>query len=412
MSPRQYITLAILTTLLVSGGLLLTIVAVGKPQQDVRSTNPLRGQPERVDRLAMFDTAEKFGDGRLEHVRLDRIGRIVLDDRRTNTFPRYGYWTSPEVPTPFGFTELIPSWNAMVPPGTGVRFQARVRDARTGRWSPWLYFGQWGRTVAARRQDQPVLTFDRGIVNVDNLVLDRPANAYQLRACLQSFEFDANIVPSLRRFSVTYSGRVPDRRLREQLLEPVKPVGTWARDLAIPFRAQGDTAPPLRGQSCSPTSTTMVMAYFGVDRPTNENALVIYDGEHDIFGNWNRAVQRAAELGLDGWVTRFRDWDQVKAMIAAGQPVIASINFQSRDEFPSALVGPTAGHLIVIRGFTPTGDAIVNDPASREKGNGAIYKADELARAWFTNAGGVAYIIRPPASGRLPTPGNSPVSSQ
>jgi hypothetical protein len=33
----------------------------------------------------------------------------------------------------------------------------------------------------------------------------------------------------------------------------------------------------------------------------------------------------------------------------------------------------TGGHLLVIRGFTPGGDVIVNDPASRDKGNGAIY---------------------------------------
>jgi hypothetical protein len=40
---------------------------------------------------------------------------------------------------------------------------------------------------------------------------------------------------------------------------------------------------------------------------------------------------------------------------------------------------------------------ICNDPASKDKGNGVVYKADELARAWFTNAGGVAYVIRGPA---------------
>ena len=113
-----------------------------------------------------------------------------------------------------------------------------------------------------------------------------------------------------------------------------------------------------------------------------------------LFGNWGRAVARAGELGMDGWLTRFRDWGQVKAQIAAGQPVIASIRFKA-GTFPSAVMRQTSGHLIVIRGFTPGGDVIVNDPASRERGNGAVYKADELARAWFDN-GGVAYVIRRP----------------
>lgn len=55
------------------------------------------------------------------------------------------------------------------------------------------------------------------------------------------------------------------------------------------------------------------------------------------------------------------------------------------------------GHLLVIRGMTPAGDLIVNDPASMQRGNGAVYKANEFAQAWFDN-GGVGYIIRPPTT--------------
>ncbi len=39
---------------------------------------------------------------------------------------------------------------------------------------------------------------------------------------------------------------------------------------------------------------------------------------------------------------------------------------------------------------------IVNDPARRKEGDGVVYKASELARAWFDN-GGVGYVICPPA---------------
>jgi hypothetical protein len=120
-----------------------------------------------------------------------------------------------------------------------------------------------------------------------------------------------------------------------------------------------------------------------------------------MFGNWNRAVQRAGSLGLDAWLTRFRNWDQVKVQIAQNQPVIASIKFK-KGEFPSALYSETAGHLIVIRGFTKSGDIIVNDPASRAKGDGVVYKADELAKAWFGN-GGVGYIIHKPPTATAAT---------
>jgi hypothetical protein len=167
--------------------------------------------------------------------------------------------------------------------------------------------------------------------------------------------------------------------------------GTWARDLGVPFRTQKDAPPALRGEICSPTSVTMVMAYWGLERPVVENALAIYDPESEIFGHWGRAVQRAGALGLDGWVARFRDWDSVKALVARGQPVVASVRYK-KGEFPSSVLPQTNGHLIVVRGFTPEGDVIVNDPASRDRGNGAVYKASELARAWFDH-GGVGYVI-------------------
>jgi hypothetical protein len=166
----------------------------------------------------------------------------------------------------------------------------------------------------------------------------------------------------------------------------------FARDLPVPFRAQGNAAKPLRPEICSPTSVSMVMQYHGFDRPTEENALAIYDAEYDMFGNWARAVAWAGQNGFDAWLTRFRTWDQVKAAIASGQPIVASIRFK-KGQCPSFVMQQTAGHLIVIRGVTRDGDLIVNDPASRDRGNGAIYKASELETAWIGH-GGVGYVIR------------------
>jgi hypothetical protein len=393
MHPRQIIILSLITTLLVAGGLAVALI-IARPgaARNVRSTNPLRGSPEMVDRLAMFDAADEFDDGKLEHVRIEvnSPARVVLDDRRKNTYPRYGHWISPEVPTEFGFTELVPSWNVTCPPDTGVRFDVRTRDARGGTWSPWMYVGQWGRNVGNRAR---VVSWKHGTVHVDTLVLDRPADAYQIRARLESFDLDTTVNPSIRRVSVSYSGAVRDAARRERLTPSVALAGDWRRDLRVPFFAQGTAPSNVKGSICSPTSTTMVMSYFGVARPVTENALAIYDEHTDIFGNWGRAVARAGELGFDAWLTRFRNWEQVRAMIAQGQPVIAAINF-TKGQFPSSVLDETDGHLIVIRGFTKDGDVICNDPASKDKGNGVVYKASELATAWFTNAGGVGYVIR------------------
>jgi hypothetical protein len=191
---------------------------------------------------------------------------------------------------------------------------------------------------------------------------------------------------------------VADEARREQLAWRPEIVGNWAVDLGVPFRAQGDSTRALAGQICSPTSTSMVMQYCGVDRPTVENALAIYDADTDIFGNWGRAVARAGEMGLDAWIMRFRNWDQVKAMIAAGQPIICSIKAEKGDFKGPFIYESTDGHLIVIRGLTADGGVIVNDPARRVKGDGFVYRQDDLGRAWMGH-GGVGYLIRKPAGG-------------
>jgi hypothetical protein len=366
----------------------------GVPVRDRSVTNPMVGRPDMVDRLVMYDSEKGFGVGQLDQVSLatNSSPQIVLSDQRQNTYPRYGSWVSPIVESEFGFTELIPSWNVTTPRDTGVRFQVRTRDGASGQWSPWLYLGQWGRTIDASSKDEIVTEFAGGMVYTDNLLLDHPASAFQVRASLQSFDLDRSVNPIVRRIAVSYSGQVTDRTQREKLIQPVKIKGDWARDIPVPFRAQGDAPRNVRSSICSPTSTTMVMAFCGVDCPTVENALAIYDDRVDDFGNWARAVARAGECGLDAWITRVRNWDQAKLYIAQGQPLIASIRFK-HGEFPSNVLKSTAGHLLVIRGFKPNGDVICNDPASRDKGNGVVYKADELGRAWFKNAGGVAYII-------------------
>ena len=251
--------------------------------------------------------------------------------------------------------------------------------------------GAWGREAYEMERK---IASDAASIDVDEMILTRPADAYQVRVRLFNFNVeDRALTPRVRRIAVSYSGAPGGGIAREQL-----PTDGWARDLKIPFRAQVDPKLPLplRGKICSPTSVSMVLEHWGIDRPTVANAMAIYDSNYEMFGNWNRAVQYAGQFGLDAWLTRYRSWEQIKGEIARGQPVIASIRFK-RGSFPSNVNNASEGHLIVIRGMTPDGDLIVNDPASLERGNGVIYKADEFARAWFDN-GGVGYVIRPPTT--------------
>lgn len=387
LQPRLRIFIALFALLFI---LSLLLILIRNPSRHPSSANHLGNPPGIVDRLLLLDTPDGWRQGTFSSVEIQQqpAPALQLPNTVAHQYPRVGSWTSPIIAADFPFTELLPSWNAHTPPETGIRVEIRVRDRRKQSWSPWLYMGSWGRVAA---DPAKVLSFNRGIVNADYLVLDRPADAIQTRVFLESFDPDPRITPTVRRLSLCYSGIVSNSTERARLGEPTNIVGLWARDLPVPFRTQADAPPALRGEICSPTSVSMVMAFWGVDRPTLENAVAIYDADHQMFGNWNRAVQRPADLGLDAWLMRFRDWEQVKAQISQGNPVIASIRFKP-GEFPSAVLKSSTGHLIVIRGFTPAGDVIVNDPADR-KGNAAIYKADELARAWFGH-GGVGYVMK------------------
>jgi hypothetical protein len=367
-----------------------------------------RNPPNVVDKLVQFESVDAFSDGSLRNAKIipDARPRIELGYKEAD-FPRTGSWTSEETKAAFPFTNLIASFNVATPGNTGVLLELRVEQA--GTWSPWVQMQCWGKNIIPL--DHP-LKWDAGSVQIDEMFLDKPAQKFQTRVSLTSMEFDPKITPSVRRVSVCYTGPVDNAEERKHLAPATAP-SQWARDLKIPFRGQGalDNPKPIRGMICSPTSTSMVLDYYGFNRPTVENALAIYDPHHDLFGNWGRAVSRAGEFGLDAWLARFRDWDHVKLEIAKGHPVIASIKF-SRGEAKGLLYQSTGGHLIVIRGFKENGDVIVNDPASRDKGNGVVYPAAELARAWFDN-GGVGYVIHgePPPNLATTQPTSKPAGT-
>ena len=54
----------------------------------------------------------------------------------------------------------------------------------------------------------------------------------------------------------------------------------------------------------------------------------------------------------------------------------------------------TDGHLLVVCGFTDTGDVVVNDPAApTERSVRRTYARSELERAWLDGSGGLVYVM-------------------
>jgi hypothetical protein len=111
---------------------------------------------------------------------------------------------------------------------------------------------------------------------------------------------------------------------------------------------------------------------------------------------------------LHGLVARLDSFAQVERFIAAGIPVIISIAY--RDGSLKGTAGAASdGHIIVVKGFTPDGDVVCNDPAFPANDKVRVtYKRDELWRAW-RHSKGAAYVIWPagmplPAGAVAPVP--------
>ncbi|MDA0633566.1 peptidase C39 family protein [Nonomuraea sp. MCN248] len=325
----------------------------------------------------------------------------------------YARWTGPERPLEFTATELIASWTADVPAGSWVQIEARARNVSG--LTTWYVLGRWAygeddirRTSVAGQGD------DDARVAVDTLVAaeGRQISAYQLRVTLYRAP-GSSVAPRVRTLGAMASN-VPERKT-----VPVSPGGgAWGTELAVPRRSQSIHSghyPEWDGGGqawCSPTSTTMVLGYWGrlpsaeetswVD-PSDPNPEVdhaarhTYDHAYEGAGNWPFNTAYAGRYGLDGFVTRLRTLTELERLISAGIPVITSQSFK-KNELPGAGYG-TNGHIMVVVGFTADGDVIANDPASPT--NAAVRRVYDRAafeNVWLrsSSSGGVVYVIHPP----------------
>ena len=211
----------------------------------------------------------------------------------------------------------------------------------------------------------------------------RPADAYQVRATLQSFDLAPGVNPSVRRVAIAYSGFAAEYAPGDQLVAPPNPPAGATATLQVPHMSQRDAPLAVQNAICLPSCISMLLGYWKVERTPLETAMAIYDPDRGRFSNAARAVAFAGEFGLDGWMQRIRDWNEVKALLGRRQPIIAAIHLESGE------------HVIVIRGFTAEGKVVVNDPLERGDG-GSTREVDELGRTWL-DCGGFACIIQRPS---------------
>jgi hypothetical protein len=275
----------------------------------------------------------------------------------------------------------------------GYRIFLRVRGPK-GRWSPWFYLGSGGTLTPKRKSSSRVTRHeDWGKVRIDYLHLAKPASAFQYRVILESANEGSKIpAPALQRFFVAFSGQVEN----STTFSKGRKFDGREKSIPVPYRSQKAVdEEDLRGHICCPTCVAMLLQHYGVNLPTMEVCRQAYDSESKIYGVWPRATHTASRHGLEGWIQRFRSHDEVKAMLATGQPVMASIRVAD-GELRGADYRKSNGHLILLVGFKTNGDYIVNDPYTTGPGGAAIdYHQDDIEKVWL-ECGGVGLIIKLP----------------
>jgi peptidase C39-like protein len=340
----------------------------------------------------------------------------------TRTY-EFGRWTSPVYRPGFDATQLVASWNASTPAKTWLQVEMQGQTA-AGATTQWYTMGRWAQgDTDIIRTSVPNQEDTAGFVDVDTFVANtgQTLRAYQLRVTLFR-EAGSRVSPSLAMVGAMTSA-IPDR-----FTVPISPAaGAWGIELPVPRLSQNihvGQYPQYGGGGeawCSPTSTEMVVEYWG-KRPSAEDmswidpsiadptvdhaARFIYDKDYDGTGNWPFNTAYASTLGLAGHITRLHSLAELEQYIKAGIPVVTSQSFRA-DELDGAGYG-TSGHLMVIVGFTPTGDVIANDPASSsDQAVRNVYRRDQFETIWLRTkrytasgnvaggSGGVAYIINP-----------------
>lgn len=331
-----------------------------------------------------------------------------------------GTWTSPWTPAQLAFDELVASWNATTPEGTWIRVE--MRGSGSGRETKWYTLQVWASGDGdVRRTSVPAQGDADGFIATDTFVRGKkaaPLDRYQVRVHLHR-QAGSSAAPSVTLVTAMTSA-ASDHDIPS-------PFGGSEIDLPVPMLSQETHAGHFPeydngGEAwCSPTSTAMVLRFWGsgpdaaalaafpgtghADGEVDHAARYVYDWSYNGAGNWPNntayaATFTAAGAPIEGFVTRLRSLEEARRFLAAGIPLIASIN----GKLPGFLFDKTNGHLLVIRGLTATGDVTTNDPAVMANGDARkVYARADFESVWLGGSNGIVYVIRP---ANVPLPPN------
>ncbi len=296
--------------------------------------------------------------------------------------------TSPEFKPDLAWDELIASWN--VPPGVYLKVEAR--GIFPNHTTKYFMLSEWSDDLAHhRRESESGQKNADGTVSIDTLKLARHGGKAQLRITIGGPDAAR---PQLKFLGLSFC----DSQVKPAPREPNR--AAWGKTIEVPERRQGEYEGG--GGWCSPTSLSMVLAYWSdaLHRPemnhtVTEVANAINDANLDGTGNWPFNTAYAGSFpGIRAYVTRFDDISELEDWIAAGiTPIISVSSYLTNDRHS----GQDNGHLIVCVGFTESGDMVANDPGVSVKKNiraRRVYPRERVINAWKKSKNAV-YLVYP-----------------
>ena len=270
------------------------------------------------------------------------------------------------------FNEGLPSWNGTAPHDSSS-FKVQMRFPLSTGWSPWLTVGFWKANIWSNYGST---SYSGGYIDYDNVKLFSYQSSWQFKVIFERKNIK-NAPPSLNKLSFFVSdSRTTSSLNYSEIINDNPPQIFIPTDFIYQYAVDPIIGPDI----CSPTSTSMVLKSYDIEVDPYKFAKDNYDPYFKIFGIWPRAVQNAAQYGLVGAVTRYRNWSDTYDVLANNGRIVMSIGEPLY-----------SGHLIMLAGFTSSGNPIVHDPA-KNNGYAYVYNKSSLSHSWF-DKGGVAYTL-------------------
>ena len=344
-----------------------------------------------------------------------------------------GSWTSatfiPQTPV----NKIVTSWQADTPGNSWIETHLQVQRT-DGTWTSWYNMGTWAfanttdpdGSITSKRAFPGEQADATGSVDQDTFWTNDNVwvKAYKVRSIMHA---DNGNKPAVWQLAAVGSDYLQNTEtgtstttIKHDIELPVPTLSQYVHNNEYPQFDAGGTG------WCSPTSVSMILRYYGKGPSPQAIAALpadpVFDANqrrdgdvdyaaHHIFdngypekntGNWPFNTAYAATFGLNTSVRQYNSLQDIEKWIKRDVPVVITLKWDNTDTDPAndltgSSIDKTAGHLMVIRGFTKNGDVIANDPAS-PAGNQQVrhlYNRAQLEHLWLKAKGGTVYIIKP-----------------